>query len=172
MIQAFASHPDVIAMVEQWTRVEYTDVDGKDRHTLVDLHILLRCGREFLVSTKYDAKARRPSYLDEVRHIAEQVPTTVADGFVVASRRKFHPNYLTCAEVLHLARRGWDPEGDLCVEAVAQSLGDKFLFGELIERTGLAARGYRAAVRLFGDGVLRKDPIDLFEPSTVCWRDV
>jgi hypothetical protein len=62
-----AGHPEVVNLREQWTRVGYLDDAGNERHTRVDFHVLLANGAETLVSVKYDEKARRRSYLAEVR---------------------------------------------------------------------------------------------------------
>ncbi|MCD1635384.1 hypothetical protein K7H91_16570 [Martelella mediterranea] len=103
-----AAHPDTVNFKEQLTRIDYVDDSGKDRHTIMDAHLLLRNSEEVLVSVKYDEKARRPSYLEEIRKIAEQCSTEIADRIVVASRYHFHPVYRECARLIHLARRGWD----------------------------------------------------------------
>jgi hypothetical protein len=68
-------------------------------------------------------------------------------------------------------RRGWDPDADRQVFEAAMRLGTTFTFKELVDTSGLFARGYRSAVRLLGDGDLRKDLLAPFAPDTICWRD-
>jgi hypothetical protein len=161
-----AGHPEVVNLREQWTRVGYLDDAGRERHTRVDFHVLLADGAETLVSVKYDDKARRESYLTEVRAIAAQTPRMVADRFAVVSRFSFHPVQRRCAEDVHHARRGWDPEADRIVLEGAHDLGASFTFQQLIDRAALENRGWRAAVRLIGD--LAKHLLDPFAPDTLC----
>jgi hypothetical protein len=165
-----AAHPMVVGFKEQLTRMPYTDKNGCSTHTLWDLHVLLKNGREVLVSVKYDEKARRTSYLEEAALIAKQCPVEVADGAVVASRFSFHPVYRECARAIHKARRGWDPEADAIVLKVANDLGNEFTFGRLVEASQLSGRGYRAAVRLIGDGDISKHILGTFSPDTQLWR--
>lgn len=165
-----AAHPDTVNFKEQLTRIDYVDDAGKDRHTIMDAHLLLRNSEEVLVSVKYDEKARRPSYLEEIRKIAEQCSTEIADRIVVASRYHFHPVYRECARLIHLARRGWDPEADRIVQEVADDLGDRFLLQDLVDRSGLGNRSRRAAIRLIGDGDLKKRLLDPIAPQSIIWR--
>jgi hypothetical protein len=163
-----AGHPEVVNLREQWTRVGYLDDAGNERHTRVDFHVLLASSAETLVSVKYDEKARRRSYLAEVRAIAAQTPRALADRFAVVSRFSFHPVQRKCAEDVHHARRGWDPEADRIVLEAAHDLGATFTFQQLLDRAALENRGWRAAVRLIGDGDLAKHLLDPFAPDTLC----
>jgi hypothetical protein len=163
-----AGHPEVVNLREQWTRVGYLDDAGKERHTRVDFHVLLANRAETLVSVKYDEKARRRSYLAVVRAIAAQTPRAVADRFAVVSRFSFHPAQRKCAEDVHHARRGWDPEADRVVLEAAHDLGATFTFQQLLDRAALENRGWRAAVRLIGDGDIAKHLLDPFAPDTQC----
>lgn len=169
--QNLAGHPDVVNFKEQLTRVDYVNGSGRDTHTTVDAHVLLRDGSEVLVSVKYDEKSKRKSYLAEVEGIAAQCSSEVADRFTVASRYAFHPVFRECARKINSIRRGWDPDADRQVLETALRLGTTFTFKELVDTSGLFARGYRSAVRLLGDGDLRKDLLAPFAPDTICWRD-
>jgi hypothetical protein len=165
-----AAHPDVVNFKEQLTRVDFIKPDGSPSHTKVDAHVLLRNGDELLVSVKYEEKARRPSYLAEVAAIAAQCSPEVADAFAVMSRYHFHPAWRECARKIHFARRGWDPEADYAVLEVVGRLPVSFTLGQLVEAAGLESRGWRAAIRLIGDGDIHKHPLDLFENDVVCRR--
>lgn len=163
-----AAHPGVLNFKEQFTRVDFVDLDGDESYTTIDTHVLLASGEEVLVSVKYDEKARRPSYLAEVANIASQCSRDVADRFVVLSRYSFHTAWRDCAEKIHLARRGWDPEADRIVLEAAHDLSPRFTLDRLIEASRLDNRAWRAAVQLIGDGDIRKHPLDRFESGLVC----
>lgn len=165
-----AAHPDIINLKEQLTRVDFVDLEGKTTHTKVDATVLLTNAAEILFSVKYDEKSRRASYLAEIANAAQQCSRSVADRFVVGSRYAFHPTYRKCAEQIHLARRGWDPEADRIVCDAASELGDEFTFASLIEKTHLSHRGWRAAVRVIADGDVQKDLLAPFVENTVCRR--
>jgi len=166
-----AAHPDVVNFKEQLTRVPFIDKDGNYTHTLVDAHVLLSNGEEVLFSVKYAEKATRRAYLHEVSGIAEQCSSRIADRFVAVSRYSFHPVYRECAKTIHKARRGWDPDADRIVLEASQDLGDRFRFQELVERSRISGRGYRAAVRMIADGDIKKAMLDEFAPETVLWRN-
>tara|TARA_R110000850_G_scaffold77486_8_gene167713 strand:- start:264 stop:1031 length:768 start_codon:yes stop_codon:yes gene_type:complete len=163
-----AAHPGVLNFKEQFTSVDFVGLDGVESYTKIDIHVLLASGEEVLVSVKYDDKARRESYLAEVANIASQCSQDVADRFVVLSRYSFHPAWQDCAEKIHLARRGWDPEADRIVLEAANDLPPRFTLDRLIEASQLDNRAWRAAVRLIGDGDIRKHPLDRFESDLVC----
>lgn len=170
VLENIAAHPDVINIKEQLTRVDYVDANGAETFTKVDAHVLLANGNEVLVSVKYDEKARRASYLAEVSEIASQCSADIADSFVVLSRYMFHPAWRDCAEKIYHARRGWDPDADDMVLDVANRLSSPFSMGKLVETSGLGARGWRAAVRLIGDGDIRKNPRARVDDQLMCWR--
>jgi hypothetical protein len=165
-----AANSNVLNFKEQLMRVDFVTPDGSKSHTKVDLHVLLRNSAELLVSIKYDEKARRPSYLAEVADIAAQCSPEIADSFAVMSRYHFHPAWRECARKIHLVRRGWDPEADCTVLNVARGLPESFTLGELVKAAGLDSRGWRAAIRLIGDGDIYKHPLDRFENDLICRR--
>lgn len=163
-----AANVDVMAMKEQFTRLDYTDRQGCPRFTKTDAHVLMRDGDEVLVSVKYDEKSRRPSYLAEIADIASQSLAPVADRFIVASRFHFHPTYRANAQKIHAERLKWDPEADRIVLEAANDFQGPFKIAELVEKSRLSFRGYRATVRLLGDGDITKDLLDPINDNTVC----
>ena len=165
-----AAHPDVINFKEQLTRVDFLKEDGSPSFTRVDAHVLLRDGTETLVSVKYDEKANRQSYQDEVAGIAAQCSREIADRFIIASRYSFHPAYRSCAKAIHQARRGWDPEADQIVLKAANDLGARFSFKDLVDHSDLKGRGRRAAIRLIVDSDIGKDLLDPIADDTELWR--
>ncbi|MFG6501521.1 hypothetical protein [Sulfitobacter sp. 1A15106] len=168
--QNLAAHPNVLNFKEQFTRVDFVKPDGSPSYTKVDAHVLLANDDEVLVSVKYDEKAKRASYLAEVADIAAQCSPEIAERFVVLSRYHFHPVWRDCARTVHHARRGWDPEADRIVLDVASDLSETFTMAQLVETSKLQGRGWRAAVRLIGDGDLWKHPLDRFDENLICRR--
>lgn len=164
-----AAHPDVMSFSEQLTRVDFINDADDATYTRIDVHVLLYDQEEVLVSVKYDEKSKRPSYLTEIHSIAQQASRSIADRLTVLSRFSFHPIYRGCARDIHRARRGWDPEADSTVLETAVGLSDTFTFGQLVDQAALGARGHRAAIRLIGDGDIRKHLVDPFAPDTLCW---
>ncbi len=55
----------------------------------------------------------------------------------MVSRFSFHPVQRNCAEDVHHARRGWDPEADRIVLKAAHDLGATFTFQQLLDRAAL-----------------------------------
>lgn len=165
-----AGHPKVSGLREQLTRVDFLLENGEASFTRVDTHVLLKDGTELLVSVKYDEKARRPSYVREVKQIAKHCPSEVADRFVAVSRFFFHPIYRKNASQIHFARMGWDPEADSIVLEAANDLPSSFTFSDLVSRSRLEGRGHRAAVRLLGDGDIEKHLLDPIANDTLCRR--
>jgi hypothetical protein len=164
------AHPHVVALRKQLTRVDFVNEAGRATHTRVDTHVLMRDHSEILVSIKYDEKARRKSYQREVQLIAQQCSSDIADRFIVVSRYFFHPAYRKNADAIHYARLGWDPEADRIVLEAANDLTETFTFADVVKRSRLEGRGYRATVRLLGDGDIEKHLLDPIANDTVCWR--
>ena len=166
--QNIAANVNVVAIREQFTRLNYVDEELKARSTITDAHVLLRNSDEVLVSVKYNEKATRSSYKAEVANIARQSLSPVADRFIIASRYFFHPTYRANAMQIYHARMAWDPEADRIVLDAANDITGPFRFSDVVEKSRSGARGHRAMVRLLGDGDISMDQLDPINDRTLC----
>lgn len=164
-----AANPKVVGIKEQLTRTPYENLEGEPTYTLWDCTALMSSGAIILVSVKYDEKAKRRSYLDEVKKIASACRGSAVARAQVLSRFSFHKEARKRAREIHRARRGWDPEADRIVFEAANELGRRFTFDSLVETSRLGAAGHRAAIRLIGDGDIGKHPLDPFAADTLLW---
>ena len=87
----------------------------------------------------------------------------------MASRYFFHDIHRENARLVHHARLSWDPEADDIVLEAANDFRGKFTFEQLVARSKLEDRGHRAAIRLLGDGDIKKERLDLIAANCVCW---
>ncbi len=151
----FCTHRDVADVREQPTPVCYVDEHGKaSRHTF-DFLLLMKDGRKIAVAIK-PAKFKK-KWWPIIRCIAEQMSRSFADAAVLMTEEDLHPDLVHNGRLIHAVRR--DPPGapDDRMRELVGDLKGSVRIGELVRYSGLEGRGFRAIVRLIGDGELDID---------------
>lgn len=164
-----AALPWVREIREQAVTVPYHDANGRQTRQRIDFLCRRSDGKLFAISVKYAAKARRPDYRAEIAALNRHLPPEVANRAMVLSRQHFHPQHRANAQQIHMARRGWDPDADRLVLDMARRQQEAFTLGALLGATGLEeGRGWRAALRLVGDGDIRLAQLERISECSIC----
>lgn len=145
---------DVVHLREQAEPVSFVDGEGKHRRHYFDFVVTLDTGEKVAVAVRPHERALRHDLDGTLRDIAAQMAPTVADRVVHMSERHLPRDVVEDARLLRAVRRDNRPEDDEAVAAIVATLNGVVTVGGLVHASGLHGRGFRAVVRLIGDGVL------------------
>lgn len=148
------ARPDVVDLREQAEPVSYVDALGYPRKHYFDFVATLATGERVAIAYRPHVKARRQGLDGTLRLIAAQMGRQVADRVVHMSELDLPRDLVHDAKLLHAVRRDDRPEDDRKLAAIAATLQGVTTVGDLVRASGLAGRGFRAVVRLIGDGTL------------------
>lgn len=150
-LQIEASRPDVAAVQEQ---VLFTFGRQDEKRHFFDMVVTKASGERIAYTVKPEARLKSGRHVEEMRTIAWWVQK---QGFAKSVR------LLTEADIdrvtlhnanINTALRDTDPEAEEAVRVVASGLRGAVSLNHLTQQVGLAARGYRALLRLVSAGEL------------------
>jgi hypothetical protein len=148
----FNSLGTVVDMQEQ-VRFRY----GRDNElqVVLDLYLTLADGTRIAGDVKPEVRLASGRHLRKMQEVAWWVrERDFADELRLFTEADLDPVELFNARVFSAVREP-DPEADAAAEAVVAALEGGRSLLDLTREIGLQARGYRAAIRLLRDGVLR-----------------
>ena len=148
------ARPDVVHLREQAEPVPFVDVEGVDRLHYFDFVATLDTGAKVAIAVRPDERARRQDLDGTLRAIAAHMDPAVADRVVHMSERHLPRELVEDAKLLRAVRRDNRPDDDEAVTAIVATLNGVVTVGSLVRASGLQGRGFRAVVRLIGDGLL------------------
>ncbi len=133
--------------LEHQVPFEWVDPNGKTATHHFDFRAVMADGRRRAIMVKSEYRRRQSKVQDELAQIAAQVTPDFADDVVVMTERDIDPVEYFNAEIMHEMRRP-DPEADASARRVVGEIVASVQIQDLVEATGLGARGFRAVVRL------------------------
>lgn len=148
------ARPDVVHFREQAEPVFFVDGEGADSWHYFDFVVTLDTGEKVAIAVRPHERALRHDLDGTLRAIAAQMDPTVADRVVHMSEQHLPRDLVEDAKLLRAVRRDNRPEDDHAVAAIVATLNGVVSVGGLVRASGLHGRGFRAVVRLIGDGVL------------------
>lgn len=167
-LQIEATRPDVAAVQEQ---VLFTFGRQDEKWHFFDMVVTKASGERIAYTVKPEVRLKSGRHVEEMRTIAWWVQEK---GFAKSVR------LLTEADIdrvalhnanINAALRDIDPEAEDAARAVAQELCGAVRLDLLTQKTGLAARGYRALLRLISAGELAPLHSEKITPeSLVEWK--
>lgn len=166
VLHLLLTRPDIWDLVEQPPRIRYKTQDGKPKWAVYDFLVTLKCGRRIAIAVKPAAIVEETGFRQELILIRNATPLSFADDVVLVTDRSFAPADARNAERLNEFRRHPDGEADAVIVELLSDLKSEVTIGELVERSGLAGRGFRAAFRMLFSGIAEAlDPGDI-TPNT------
>lgn len=153
-VHVLLARHDVVHLREQAEPVSYVDAEGVDRLHFFDFVATLDTGEKVAVAVRPHERALRHDLDGTLRQIAAQMDATVADRVVHMSERHLPRDLVEDAKLLRAVRRDNRPDDDKAVAAIVATLNGVVTVDGLVRASGLDGRGFRAVVRLIGDGVL------------------
>lgn len=141
------SQPDVADLVEQPFTVIYTDGFGRPRRYTFDYLVIRANGRRTAVEVKTAERANTARVRDKLSAVAAQLPSQLADEIRLFTDADFEPwMAVNAAQLLH-CRRKPDHAADEVLASTISGLNGQITIADLVDLTGIGARGYRAVIR-------------------------
>lgn len=162
---------DVREIFEQLPRVKYIDERGKERTHTFDILAHMTNGERIAIAVKPYDIAKRKGFFEELAIIAPQVPREVADRVVLLTDRQLRGPGLFNAELIHAVRLDADPEADAGVTAALDHVSGCLTIADLVVKSGMKGRSFRAIVRFIADGVLEARTKGRIDYCTVVARE-
>ncbi|MBK4218081.1 Tn7 transposase TnsA N-terminal domain-containing protein [Paracoccus caeni] len=146
---------DVMDIREQPPAIQYLDAHGRTRIHTFDFLVTLDDGRRIAIDVKPAAIAERNGFRNTLKFIRAATPLSFADDIVLVTERSFCPSTARNAEKLHDFRRTKDGDADMAVADLISNMSDPMSIAELVQKSGLGGRAFRAAFRAIYAGLLR-----------------
>jgi len=162
-----------LAMRELWNLfdqpkpVSFVDVDGKQRTHRFDYLAELKDGSRVAMAVKPEANVVRLNFRATLTAIERDLPAGFADRVYLVTERERHRFQVQNAELLNFFRRCPDQEADDTVTDLVSGLYQEVPITDLIEKSGLGARGYRAAFRAIYAGRLKANTRELITNNSI-----
>lgn len=143
---------DIIDLWEQRGPIRYFDAHGTICHTYFDFVVKLTCGRLLAIAVKPASIVEEHGFRQELELIKAATPLSVADDVVLVTDRSFTPAEARNAQRLHEFRRYPDVEADAAIASLLADLDTPTTIADLVQKSGLDGRGFRAAFRALFTG--------------------
>ena len=159
---------EVVEMREQACFLYGFDPERTSRHVF-DVLATLACGMRIAFAVKPEIRLLSGRFVEEMGRIAWWVRELgFADETRILTEADIDPVSLRNAEILAAVREP-DPEADAVALGVVRALpdGGGRTLRDLTLETGMAARGYRALIRLVRCGVMRLQTHEVIGPGTM-----
>ena len=146
--------PDLWNLFDQPKPVSFVDVDCKQKTHRFDFLSELRNGRRVAIAVKPAERVERLNFRATLKAIKRDLPIGFADDVFLVTEQERNKVEVRNAELLNFFRRCPDEEADSVVADLIKKLFGEITINELIEKSGLGARTFRAAFRAIYRGKL------------------
>ncbi len=166
------SQPDVVDLIEQPFTVIYTDGLGRPRRYTFDYLVIRANDRRTAVEVKTAERASTARVRDKLSAVAAQLPPRLADEVRLFTDADFEPwMAVNAAQLLHCRRKA-DRAADEALVSAISGLNGHIAIANLVDLTGLGARGYRAIIRAIYANRLRPITPGIHGPITLVTPEV
>lgn len=139
--------PNLWNLFDQPKPVSFVEVDGRQRTHRFDYLAEFKCGERVAIAVKPLDRARKLNFKASLKAIKRDLPAGFADKVVLVTERERHRVEVRNAELLNFFRRCPDTEADSVISDLTNRLFGEISLTELINKSGLGARAFRAAFR-------------------------
>ena len=159
--------PDLWNLFDQPKTVSFVDIDGKQRTHRFDYLAQLKDGSRVACAVKPQEKVERLNFKSTLAAIKRDLPVGFADKVMLVTERERHRVEVQNAELLNFFRRCPDTEADSVVSDLIDRLFGEISLTELISKSGLGARAFRAAFRAIYAGSLIANTRELITNNSI-----
>jgi hypothetical protein len=159
-----------LAMANLWNLfdqpkpVGFVDIDGKQRTHRFDYLAEFKDGSRVAIAVKPQERVKSLNFKATLCAIERDLPMGFADKIFLVTERQRHRLEVQNAELLNFFRRCPDQEADNVVADLIDRLFGEISIEELVRKSGLGARAFRAAYRAIYSGNLhanKRQPITI-----------
>ncbi|WP_123225467.1 TnsA endonuclease N-terminal domain-containing protein [Paracoccus methylarcula] len=166
------AHQDVMDIWDQPPPVHFRDAEGRRKTHTFDYLITLTGGRRIAIAVKPAAVAERQGFRETLQRVRAATPLRFADEVVLITEQNYCPSAARNAQKLHDFRRTPDPEADKIVTELVHDMSSPTSIAELVQRSGLGGRAFRAIFRAIFAGILRTVDSGDILPSTLIMQEI
>jgi len=149
------ARPELHDLWEQPTPIQYLDDLGCLQTHYYDALVTLKDMSTIAIAIKPAALVEEFRFRDKLHLIRAGTSLNFANEVVLITDRSFSPADVRNAQKLHEFRRHPDLEADAAILALLETLGDETTVADLVAKSGLEWRGFRAVFRAIYDGQAR-----------------
>lgn len=155
----FESHPekktlllllarcDIFDIWDQPPEVKYTRRNGDLAKHTFDYLATFASGEKVAIAVKPASRAQRLNFLQELAAVEACLSPTFADRVALVTEHELDPLEVRNAALLHMFRQMPDTEADQIIADELAVLREPVLLADLVKRTGLEARAFRAVFK-------------------------
>lgn len=159
--------PDLWNLFDQPKTVSFVDIDGKQRTHRFDYLAQFKDGSRVACAVKPQEKVERLNFKSTLAAIRRDLPVGFADKVMLVTERERHRVEVLNAELLNFFRRCPDTEADSVISDLIDRLFGEISLAELISKSGLGARAFRAVFRAIYAGKLNANKRELITINTI-----
>lgn len=159
--------PDLWNLIDQPKPVSFVDVDGRQRTHRFDYLAEFKNGLRVAIAVKPAERVMRLNFKATLQAIKRDLPLGFADRVALVTERERHKIEVRNAELLNFFRRCPDQEADSVVADLIEGLFGEVLINDLVQKSGLGARAFRATFRAIYAGLLNADTRHMISINTI-----
>lgn len=159
--------PNLWNLFDQPKPVSFVDVDGKQRTHRFDYLAEFKGGKRVAIAVKPQERVERLNFKATLCAIERDLSVGFADKVFLVTERERHRVEIQNSELLNFFRRRPDQEADKVIADLIDRLFGEVSIQELISKSGLGARAFRAAFRAIYAGKLNANTREHITNNTV-----
>ena len=159
--------PNLWNLFDQPKPVSFVEVDGRQRTHRFDYLAEFKGGERVAIAVKPLDRAKKLNFKASLKAIKRDLPTGFANKVVLVTERERHRVEVQNAELLNFFRRCPDAEADSVISDLTNRLFGEISLTELINKSGLGARAFRAAFRAIYAGSLTANTRELITNNSI-----
>lgn len=159
--------PNLWNLFDQPRPVSFVEVDGRQRTHRFDYLAEFKGGERVAIAVKPLERARKLNFKASLKAIKRDLPAGFADKVVLVTERERHRVEVRNAELLNFFRRCPDEDADRVVSDLIDRLFSEISLIELINKSGLGARAFRASFRAIYAGKLIANTRELISTNSI-----
>lgn len=159
--------PDLWNLFDQPRTVSYVDIDGKQRTHRFDYLAEFKDGGRVACAVKPQEKVEKLNFRATLGAIKRDLPVGFADKVMLVTERERHRVEVRNAELLNFFRRCPDIEADAVLADLIDRIVGEISIAELIGKSGLGARTFRASFRAIYSGKLHADTREIITTNSI-----
>lgn len=144
----------LVRLDDQPPPVPIVHPDGRPGQHTFDFRAHFADGRRVLIAIKDEDHAIKHDVVGFLRHIAPQIPTSIAHGVMLYTERSFSPSMKSNARLIQAVRRDPPHRADRAILDLLPHVHGAVRIGDLVAATPYGASAFRAIVRMIAQRMI------------------